>query len=66
MSKDENDDLRTMLARIEANQAVMSHELSELRAGIAMLASRQNSKIGDTKKKPTGSPGLYRHLPTVS
>ena len=48
----EEDDIRLMLARIERSQADMAHEFQRLRADLAILASRQNSAIADTKKKP--------------
>jgi hypothetical protein len=57
---DENEDIRLMLSRIEQNQADLSHEIFRLRADLALLTSRQNSAIADTKKKQTKS------LPTFS
>jgi len=58
---DENGELRAALARIEQNQADMLHEVTRLRADMAILASRQNSKISDTKKKPIESRVSFRH-----
>ena len=59
---DENGELRATLNRIEQSQADMLHEVVRLRADMALLASRQNSKITDTKKKLTALPNLSRHL----
>jgi len=59
---DENGELRAALNRIEQSQADMLHEVVRLRADMALLASRQNSKITDNKKKLTESPNSSRHL----
>lgn len=48
---DENEDIRVMLARIERGQADIRHEVDRLRADLAIMTSRQNSAITDTKKK---------------
>jgi len=58
MIPNENDDIRQMLARIEQSHADLSHEIYRLRADLAILASGQNSRISDTKKKQTRSPHL--------
>lgn len=56
---DELDDIHRALARIEKSQADLSHEFQRLRADIAILSSRQNSTIADTKKKRGKLPTLY-------
>ena len=56
---EEADDIRQMLARIEQGQADLNHELTQLRAAVAVQTSRQNSAIADTKKKPAELPTLY-------
>ena len=61
------------LARIEENQAELSQKITELQAGLghentmlradlAMITSRINSRQTDTKKKSIESPNLSRHL----
>jgi len=59
-NNDENRDIREALIRIEVTLAELSHENTRLRADLAILTSRQNSKIADTKKKSIELPRLYR------
>lgn len=55
MTDDEDDDIRVILARIERGQAEIRHDVDRLRADLAIMTSRQNSTILDTKKKRTAS-----------
>lgn len=59
------DEYLKALARIERNQAEFTHELTQLRADLAMLTSRQNSRISEAKKKPAVMLDSFRRWPLV-
>lgn len=65
MTSDPGNEYLEALARIERNQAEFSHELTSLRADLAMLTGRQNSKIADAKKKLKEMPVSSKPLPVV-
>lgn len=65
MTTDKDDEYLAVLARIERNQAEFSHDLSKLRADLAIITSRLNSKTDSAKKKQIAMPTSSKRSPVV-